>query len=381
MIIPETVMCENHLKNEYAVESGADSVVITSTSCYWVVEETLWLISQLPELGGKRDYLDALSKLGLLEAQKIFDKLISIGVLRVKNGKRLLKDILGLILCPQIKLVSCRLQEKFLAFLGIRLSMPGLKKFFYPVLVAAVLGMIWGVALIAADPRTIFQYSSPGKAHVWVIFSLILLGSLLHELGHSFAAAAGGIGLRPIGFSVYLFYPVFYTNVSGMEKLRLWKKLAVDCGGIIPQAAYLFVLLLVCEVTKNASFIEAVRWISVIIAFNLNPLLRTDGYWLYHDLRGEFKESGLMSRVHYVYLAAFVIFSIYFMGQVYARLGSVTRDIVMALESPRRLFSEGYKIILGCYFIIIAFVGGLRRLKESHREWVELRKNHQLGNY
>ncbi len=48
--------------------------------------------------------------------------------------------------------------------------------------------------------------------------------------------------------------------------------------------------------------------------------------------------------------------------------------IYMAFNNPSSLFYEGHKIIIGLCFVVMIFMGGLRRIKEGHTEWRELKK-------
>ena len=125
---------------------------------------------------------------------------------------------------------------------------------------------------------------------------------------------------------------------------------------------------------------EGARWIVVIILFNLNPLFRTDGYWLYKDVYSEFKIKRWARLTHYLYLAAFIAFSIYFLWCVCSRLGYVWNSLGMLAHSPSYFFSGGYRVVLGVYFIMIGITGGLHRFQEGHREWKELREIKHTGS-
>ncbi|MEK7722181.1 MAG: hypothetical protein AAB359_07310, partial [Elusimicrobiota bacterium] len=144
------------------------------------------------------------------------------------------------------------------------------------------------------------------------------------------------------------------------------------CGGFIFQGAFLFLLLLACSLTANPSFAEAARWIAVIILFNLNPLFRTDGYWLYKDVYSEFKTNRWARAAHYLYLAAFLAFSAWFLWRVGGRFGDIWRGLNMLFHSPGYFFAGGYRIILAAYFVLVGLSGGLRRFREGHQEWQEL---------
>ncbi len=361
-----SVIYENHLKPGYAVDNGPDSMIITESSCYRLAEETLWLVTRLPAAGEPAEYFKAMSGLGLDYPQKIFDRLVNLGVLREAAPKRRMKALLTSIIQPNITLIPPRAQEWTLKLADSLRSGGGL----WFLVCAAVAGLVGGLAVINTWP-------SGGPANGPLVFLLIVLGSLVHELGHSIAAGAAGIGLRPIGFSVYLFYPVFHTNVSGMERLPLGRQLAIDCGGFIAQSAYLLLLALAAVFSGSNTCVEAVRWIVLIMAFNLNPLLRTDAYWIYSDLREKYGERLWMAQLHRMYLLAFVAFSLYILWQIGIRAGHIVKMLQAAFTAPATLLHEGHRIIIGLYFVLMALIGGVRRLKEGREEWGKLAKKRE----
>ena len=365
------IVYENYLKKAYSFKDERKRLAITDSSCYQLNEETAWLIAGLPDNGGKVAYFNSLSGMGVKEPQKIFDRLVLIGVLREKTP-RSWKGVVGSFLTPRIKLLSAQLQEKLLRSLST--GPEELNKGVSALALVSVIGLIWGMILLLAGPEKAIPVPLAGKAHGLSVLFLVILGSLAHELGHSFASMAAGIGLRPIGFSVYLIYPVFYTNVSGIEKVGLNERMLVDCGGFVLHGVFLLLLLLWSSVTGNATFAEAARWIVVIILFNLNPLFRTDGYWLYKDVYCEFKARRWARALQYVYLAAFAVFSVYFLWRVGCRVGNVWDGLNRLIHSPEYLLSGGYRMVLGAYFVFVGFAGGLRRFQEGHQEWKELRQ-------
>ena len=363
------VVYENHLKKAYIVKDVHRQLAITDTSCYQLNEETAWLIAGLPYSGEKELYYRSLSGLGLDEPQKIFNKLVSLGALREKGG-RTWKNLLRMVLTPSIKLLSSQTQEKYFNYF---ISRPAASKVIIKILaVFSIVGLLWGTLLLFAGPQKIIPVQVSGQVNIFVGCLLLILGSLVHEFGHSFTAMSTGIGFRPIGFSVYLIYPIFYTNVSGIEKISLAKRMLIDCGGFIFQGAFLSFLILAGILTGNITYLSTVRWIMFIVFFNLNPLFKTDGYWLYNDMYAEFKMKRWAQKLHYIYLVAFVAFSVYFLWLISGRVGGVCRGLNILIHSPEYFFSGGYRIVLGAYFILIGVLGGLRRFQESHMEWLEL---------
>lgn len=355
----ETAIYENHLKGEYMVENGSDSLVISPRSCYRLGEETLWLIANLPAKGSQPDFLGALSALGLIEADKIYTRLLSIGVLRERQVRPRIKTALKWLINPDIRLIPAKFQERVLALAGF--SKPYSSGKTLAVLFTG-LSVIGAVAFLPA----LFNIT---QSHIGAyLFGLIAAGSMVHELGHSMAAAYAGIGLRPVGFSVYLFYPVFYTNVSGMENLTLRKKLLVDCGGFIAQSGYMLALGIISLATGNSIYAEAVRWIMLIMLFNLNPFMRTDFYWIYADIRGHFSGHTWMDKLHVAYLTTFLGFTGWLLYHAYNSIINLVTSGYGIILQPDRVWHEGYKIIIGSYFVVMVITGGLRRIKESHEE-------------
>jgi hypothetical protein len=368
------VFYHNHLKGEYAVENGDNSLLITSSSCYRMNEETLSLIDHLPELGSREYYVQTMSSMGINKAAVIFDRLVTIGALVVKQKKNIFKNILFNIIKPDIKLFSSESQRKVFKAIGVTPQDGWFENNLKAILFISSIGIFLSFIFSFTGIYNLLVKISVGQTQTVYLLVVILLSSFVHEIGHSFAAASAGIGLRPIGFSVYLFYPVFYTNVSGMEKLSLREKVSIDCGGFITQSFYLLIILALWFFTKNMLFLESIRWISLLMAFNFNPLLRTDGYWLYQDIRKGLKYNKIVVYLHYLYIAAFFAFTLYLFYYLFGKIEKVYDLMLVTYKNPAILFHEGYKIILGLYMIIMYFVGGSRRLKEAGQEWLDLRK-------
>jgi hypothetical protein len=366
---------ENHLKGGYSIEKGDVSLKITSSSCYWMKEETLFLIDNLPREGSKECYVKALSLFGIEKTYTIFDRLLDVGVLREKVPTPLFKKIISNLIKPDITLFSAKSQENILKKFSVRLSRDWLLKNLRLLFLLAASGIV--VSLVISFTK-IFPWlagMSAGRLDTMLLFALVLLSSLMHELGHSFTIAACGLGLRPIGFTVYLIYPVFYTNVSGIEKLTTREKAAVDCGGFFLQSVYLLLLFILWLSTNNMLFLESIRWISVIMVCNINPFLRTDGYWLYKDVRKGLSNNKFADAFQYLFLIAFSAFSLYLFSYVYSRMASIYDLIFQVCRDPKFMLHEGYKIILGFYLIIMCFVGGICRFRETRKEWLELRNS------
>lgn len=369
--MPE-VIYENHLKSAYSVGKEGGRLAITATSFYRLSAETAALIEELPASGPRGLFLKHLAELGLNAPEGIFGHLVAIGALTEKKRGTSPKSVLKKILNPRVQIISPRVQERALSFLGI--NFPSDKNRWIPVLAGLSLaGLLWGAFLALAGNQRAIPAQLTGQPDWLLVFLLALAAGLAHELGHSFATAAAGIGLRPVGFSVYLIFPVFYTNVSGIETVPFRDKALIDCGGFIFQGIFLLLLLLAASLTGSLLFAEAARWIMVLVFFNLNPFFRTDGYWFYKDLHASFAQRRWAKIAHAAYFAAFTAFSVYFLWRLGLGLSGIPDRLAGIAASRDNLFSRGSSTALWAYFLVMGFVASLRRFQEIRQEWKEVR--------
>jgi hypothetical protein len=367
---PEIVY-ENPLRSAYQVSANGGRFAVTATSFYRLSDETAVLIEELPASGPRNAYLKHLAELGLNAPEEIFGHLVLIGAIR-KKRKATPWTIVKRILSPRIQIISPRVLSRALSFLGA--DLPAYGKRWTPVLVwISLTGLLWGSFLALAGSHRAIPTPLIGRPDWPLVFLLALSSSLVHELGHSFAAAAAGIGLRPVGLSVYLIFPSFYTNVSGIDGLPLRDRTLIDCGGFIFQGIFLLLLLIAASITGNPLFAETARWIMALIFFNLNPFLKTDGYWLYKDLQAEFTNSRAAKIAHIVYCAAFIAFSAYFLWRLGARLSGIPGRLAGITGPADGLISRVSSTALWGYFLVMGFVASLRRFQEIRKELSSLR--------
>ncbi|MES2786666.1 MAG: peptidase M50 [Pseudomonadota bacterium] len=162
---------------------------------------------------------------------------------------------------------------------------PGLAIWAALVLPALVLaGMNWSDLSANLSDRVL---SAQNLVLLWLTFPVV---KLLHELGHAFAAKVGGAQVHEIGIMLLVFSPVPYVDSSGATGFRSkWGRAGVGAAGMLVETALAAVALylwlavepgLVRAVCFNVMLIAGVS----TIVFNLNPLLKFDGYFILSDL-------------------------------------------------------------------------------------------------
>ena len=120
------------------------------------------------------------------------------------------------------------------------------------------------------------------------ILTLMVLGILgiFHEFGHASACAHYGASPGEIGVGLYLRFPVLYSDVTDAWKLPRTQRAMVDFGGIYFQLIFIPILFMLYLTTSSSVFLYVILFTYGSALFNLNPIFRFDGYWLFSDIAG-----------------------------------------------------------------------------------------------
>lgn len=118
------------------------------------------------------------------------------------------------------------------------------------------------------------------------VYALLHCGLLLHELGHASAAARFGLTPGPIGFGFYLYFPVFYSDVTSAWLLPRKQRVVVNLGGLYFQFLFASALIALWIVAPSPVLRLTVMFNCFMMLSTLNPMLRWDGYWVFADLVG-----------------------------------------------------------------------------------------------
>ncbi|MEZ6134393.1 MAG: efflux RND transporter periplasmic adaptor subunit [Pirellulaceae bacterium] len=125
----------------------------------------------------------------------------------------------------------------------------------------------------------------------WLALVLVWLGlKLFHEFGHAMACGMVGGHVRQFGIVLVLFVPMPYVDVSNAWLITSkWKRIFVSMAGVAVEAMIASLALLLFWQSHD----EIVRMYAVnviylatitTLVFNLNPLMRFDGYYVLTDL-------------------------------------------------------------------------------------------------
>lgn len=126
----------------------------------------------------------------------------------------------------------------------------------------------------------IFNLNSVG------ILALVFLSFLIHELGHIAVTLKYKRKVGALGVGIYLFRPVFYTDLSDTWGLNRYQRVCVDCGGVYFQLLLNLMLIIIYLFNGNSTILISIMLILISIIGNLNPVLRFDGYWILTDFLG-----------------------------------------------------------------------------------------------
>ncbi len=120
----------------------------------------------------------------------------------------------------------------------------------------------------------------------WWGYLLFLISAFFHELGHASACAFFGARPGEIGYTIYLFIPYFYSDVSSAWEFRRIQRVIVDAGGIYFQAVAVCFYIILYSLTNWAPLKSAIIMIGISCLYSVIPVFKADGYWMIADALG-----------------------------------------------------------------------------------------------
>jgi putative peptide zinc metalloprotease protein len=134
-----------------------------------------------------------------------------------------------------------------------------------------------------------FRYTITTMAEGILVYLLLFVVLIAHELGHAIAARRYNTVTREIGLGLYYVMPVFYVDLNEVWKLDKKKRILINFSGIFSQLVIGVFIFLLSWVFKGAETVLMSLFMVnfIVIILNLNPFLKFDGYWILSDLLGE----------------------------------------------------------------------------------------------
>ncbi len=136
------------------------------------------------------------------------------------------------------------------------------------------------------------QIKMIGPGWIPLIYITVILVTMIHELSHGYACKLYGGKVSEMGFLLLYSLLSFYTNISDAYLFPDKKKrMAVTAAGIQNQILIWAIAMVVWSVMAPETIFNHAALIIVMLSFllvifNLNPLLKLDGYYYLVDYWG-----------------------------------------------------------------------------------------------
>jgi putative peptide zinc metalloprotease protein len=119
-----------------------------------------------------------------------------------------------------------------------------------------------------------------------VMYAILTVAGLVHELGHATACRYGGARPGAIGVGLYLVFPAFYTDVTDSYRLGRAGRVRTDLGGLYFHTWCVVALALAYLQTGTGVVLLAGLVMQIQMLQQLIPVVRFDGYYVLADLAG-----------------------------------------------------------------------------------------------
>jgi putative peptide zinc metalloprotease protein len=140
------------------------------------------------------------------------------------------------------------------------------------------------MTVIIINSSQIFEASSEIFSLNMILYFIIFrMSGIFHEIGHASACRKFGAEHGGIGFGFYLFLPVLFADVSNIWKLKPKQRIIVNLGGIYFEMILATVLLCLYFINNNPALLIIPCLLIISTLYNLNPLIKYDGYWVLSD--------------------------------------------------------------------------------------------------
>lgn len=126
---------------------------------------------------------------------------------------------------------------------------------------------------------------------LWLLITWIGL-KFIHEVAHGVCCKRYGGSVPEAGLALIVLVPIAYVDVTSCWRFRWrWQRLHVTLAGVVIELFLAGIAMIVWTLTDSMIFKNAAADVVLLasvtsLAFNLNPLLKFDGYFALADLTG-----------------------------------------------------------------------------------------------
>lgn len=168
-----------------------------------------------------------------------------------------------------------------------------LKLIFWPVLVACVVLLVKDMGfLLQSSATNLYSYS---VSSIVLIYILVFITGILHELSHASVARACNVAVPEMGFMLFYFNPAFYVNLSGINMIEdKSRKIEILSAGIKLNVLFMFISLVCIEFLQGSGNSLAIELLSIytllnltVVMVNLIPFIEFDGYYIWGVVEGK----------------------------------------------------------------------------------------------
>jgi putative peptide zinc metalloprotease protein len=160
----------------------------------------------------------------------------------------------------------------------------------FGVMVLSVVAVVIGLVQFEQLQERLPHFEQFFAVQNWLYLAMILaVTKVLHELGHGLACRRFGGECHEMGVMLLVLTPCLYCNVSDAWMIpSKWKRIFISAAGMYVELT-LAALAMLVWITSQPGFINSMALNLIFVCgvstllFNLNPLLRFDGYYILAD--------------------------------------------------------------------------------------------------
>ena len=174
--------------------------------------------------------------------------------------------------------------------------LPYIRWMFHPVTLVGCLLLMLSALLLIGIEFDHFRAKLPefqqffGPGNIMLLSVTLFFTKVLHEFGHGLSCKVLGGECHELGVMILVLTPCLYCNVSDSWMLpNKWKRAGIGVAGVFVECTLAAICTWIWWFTNdnmlhylclNIMFLSSVS----TIVFNLNPLLRYDGYYILADI-------------------------------------------------------------------------------------------------